>query len=134
MTAAVCHPLLSPARALRAMVASACCFWLAGCAGPAGLFGSDARAAPFRDPGMSMQSAKDLVVIGEATRADVMAALGPATVVKFDSGFEVWVYRAKLPESKVGRPNLSSCSRRPALSKKRACAQSMCGRMDEAPP
>ena len=102
MTAAVCHPLLSPARVLRAMVACACCFWLAGCAGPAGLFGSDARAAPFRDPGMSMQSAKDLVVIGEATRADVMAALGPATVVKFDSGFEVWVYRAKSPESNVG--------------------------------
>lgn len=101
MAAAVRPQPHNSARALCAMVGSLCCFWLAGCAGPAGLFGSDARDTPFRDPGMSMQSAKDLVVIGQATRADVLAALGPATVVKFDSGFEVWVYRAKAPESKV---------------------------------
>ncbi len=102
MTAAGRSRLHNAARTLWTLVGCVCCFWLAGCAGPAGLFGPDAKAAPFRDPGMSMQSAKDLIVIGEATRADVMAALGPATVVKFDSGFEVWVYRAKSPESKVG--------------------------------
>jgi hypothetical protein len=28
-----------------------------------------------------------------ASRADAMAALGPATVLRFDSGYEVWVYR-----------------------------------------
>ena len=101
MTAAV-HPRKpSPARVLRATAVCVCCFWLAGCAGPAGLFNSETRVSPFRDPGMVMQSAKDLVVTGQATRADVMAALGPATVVRFDSGFEVWVYRAKLPESRV---------------------------------
>lgn len=28
-----------------------------------------------------------------AARADVLATLGPATVLRFDSGYEVWVYR-----------------------------------------
>jgi hypothetical protein len=27
------------------------------------------------------------------SKADVIAALGPATVLRFDSGYEVWVYR-----------------------------------------
>jgi hypothetical protein len=42
--------------------------------------------------GMSAQSANDAVAAG-STQADVAAALGNATVVHFDSGFEVWVYR-----------------------------------------
>ncbi len=71
------------------------CLWLAGCAGPGGLFGSETKAPPFRDPGMSMQNAGDAIVIGQATKADVFAALGPATVIRFDSGFEVWAYGAK---------------------------------------
>lgn len=69
--------------------------WLAGCAGPLGLFGSANEAPPFRDPKLSMQNASDAIAIGKATQSDVIAALGPATVVKFDSGFEVWVYREK---------------------------------------
>ena len=101
MAAALRHPPRNLAPALCATVACLCCFWLAGCAGPTNLFGSDARAPPFRDPGMSMQSANAMVATGQSTRADVMAALGPATVVKFDSGFEVWVYSAKAPESNV---------------------------------
>ena len=101
MAAAGRSRLHNAARTLWTLVGCVCCFWLAGCAGPAGPFGSDARAPPFRDPGMSMQSAKDLVVLGQSTRADVLAALGPATVVKFDSGSEVWVYRARSPESKI---------------------------------
>lgn len=68
--------------------------WLAGCAGPSGFFNSQ-DAPPFRDPNMSMQNARDTIVSGRSTKADVMAALGSATVVKFDSGFEVWVYRPK---------------------------------------
>lgn len=100
MTAAVHSLLYNSARTLWTLVACVCCFWLVGCAGPAGLFGSDSGAPPFRDPGMAMQRAKDLVVTGQATRADVLAALGAATVVSFDSGFEVWVYRTKSPESK----------------------------------
>lgn len=44
---------------------------------------------------MSMQSARDMVVAGTSSKADVIAALGSGNVVSFDSGFEVWVYRAK---------------------------------------
>ena len=39
----------------------------------------------------------DLALVAESLRggekADVLAALGPATVVRFDSGYEVWLYR-----------------------------------------
>jgi hypothetical protein len=33
------------------------------------------------------------VVPGTSTRADVLAALGESLVIRFDSGYEVWVYR-----------------------------------------
>jgi hypothetical protein len=33
------------------------------------------------------------VVPGKSTRADVVAALGESLVIRFDSGYEVWVYR-----------------------------------------
>lgn len=62
---------------------------LAGCAGF-----SASTAPPFRDPGLSMSSAQAMVVPGQSTRTDVAASLGPATVVAFHSGFEVWAYRA----------------------------------------
>ena len=65
---------------------------LAGCAG----FNAPA-APPFRDPMLSMPSAQAQVVPGQSTRNDVAAALGPATIVTFDSGFEVWAYRTKPP-------------------------------------
>ncbi|MBF8279700.1 MAG: hypothetical protein HW385_1132 [candidate division NC10 bacterium] len=41
-------------------------------------------------------SARDLwdaIAIGRSTKADLIAALGKTTVIRFDSGFEVWVYR-----------------------------------------
>jgi len=69
------------------------CLWLAGCAGP-GMFNTGADAPPFRNPALSMQNASDSIVIGKASKAEVMGALGAATVINFDSGFEVWVYRA----------------------------------------
>jgi hypothetical protein len=69
-------------------------FLWAGCAGLPGAGGAS-DTPPFRDPALSMQRAGELIVAGQSTRADVMAALGPATVVHFDSGFEVWVYRTK---------------------------------------
>jgi hypothetical protein len=34
------------------------------------------------------------------TRGDVIAALGQATVVRFDSGYEVWVYRFLEPAAR----------------------------------
>jgi hypothetical protein len=69
------------------------CLWLSGCAGPFGFSGAGGATSPFRDPGLSMQAASEAVAIGQSTQQEVMAALGPATVVRFDSGYEVWVYR-----------------------------------------
>lgn len=76
---------------------------LSGCAGGAGLFGSTESTPPFRDPTMSMQSAKELIIPGQTTKADVVAALGNTTAVKFDSGYEVWVYRAGSRESSASK-------------------------------
>lgn len=81
---------------------TACCLGLGACAGPGGLFGADEIQPPFQDKTLSMQGAQGRLVLGTSTKADVAAALGPAaTVVRFDSGYEVWAYREKLPKSTV---------------------------------
>ena len=46
----------------------------------------------------SAQAAKDALVVGQSTKADVRAALGEAVVIDFASGYEVWVYRERLRE------------------------------------
>ena len=90
---------IRPSRLIRTSIACACacCLWLAACAGP-GLFSGGSDAPPFSNPALSMQSASDSITIGKSSKADVMTALGAATVINFDSGFEVWVYRAKSRE------------------------------------
>ena len=65
--------------------------WLSGCAGS--LAGLERRQQAFREPAMSMQQALQTVRHGESSKADVLATLGPATVVRFNSAYEVWVYR-----------------------------------------
>src|ERR1700712_3891073 len=82
-------------RLLCCVLLSAALAGLGGCAGPGGLFTGNVETPPFRDPAMSMQTAREAIVIGQWTKAEVSAALGPATVVDFDSGFAVWVYRPK---------------------------------------
>jgi hypothetical protein len=42
---------------------------------------------------VALNRAKEAVVIGRSTRADVIAALGETLVISFDTGYEVWVYR-----------------------------------------
>ncbi|HZM34434.1 MAG TPA: hypothetical protein VFC18_08050 [Burkholderiales bacterium] len=63
---------------------------LSGCALPA--FQSAERPL---GPGevRSAAEAQETLVVGETTKSDVRAALGPATTVDFASGYEVWVYR-----------------------------------------
>jgi hypothetical protein len=80
------------------------CLVLAGCASP--LNEPDSRNAmpEFSTPGMSSQGAKDAIVAGKSTKADVAAVLGTGTIVKFDSGYEVWVYRAKAYKPAVDAP------------------------------
>ena len=69
------------------------CLVLLGCAAPS------PREAPL-GPGeiRSAQAARDALAIGKSTKADVRAALGQATVIDFASGYEVWVYRERLPD------------------------------------
>ena len=74
--------------------------WLSGCAGS--LAGSERRQQAFREPAMSMQQALQTVRHGESSKADVLAMLGRATVVRFNSAYEVWVYRGS--DVAVGRP------------------------------
>ncbi len=50
-----------------------------------------------------VQAAKEAVTVGKSTKADVRAALGEATVIDFESGYEVWVYREK-PREKATAP------------------------------
>jgi hypothetical protein len=42
------------------------------------------------------------MVIGKSSKADVVATLGKATVVSFDSGYEVWIYREKSAAAGLG--------------------------------
>ena len=80
------------AKLTRNSFACTCCLWLAGCAGLSS-FNAGNDAPPFSNPAMSMQNASDSIVIGKSSKTDVMAALGAATMINFDSKYEVWVYR-----------------------------------------
>lgn len=46
----------------------------------------------------SARAGESALTVGKATKADVRAALGEATVVDFPSGYEVWVYRERAQE------------------------------------
>jgi hypothetical protein len=74
---------------VRALVAA--CVLLGGCAA---LAPAKPEPPPLR-PGevVSATAAKAQITLGKTTQAEVRAALGEGTVVDFDSGYEVWVYR-----------------------------------------
>ena len=84
-----CKPCLGVVALLAAIVL------LGGCAGTGGRFGANQTAPAFRDAALSMQQARQTVVPGVSRKADVLAVLGPATVIRFDSAYEVWVYRGR---------------------------------------
>lgn len=71
----------------------ACCALVAGCAYTGGMGLRDDAPGVIRAGGISAPAAQASIAIGKSTKADVMAALGQAVVIPFDSGFEVWVYR-----------------------------------------
>jgi len=62
----------------------ACATLLAGCA---------TQAAP---PGsvIAAERLSSAVVAGRTTKAELLAAFGPTKSVRFDSGFEAWVYQS----------------------------------------
>jgi hypothetical protein len=70
---------------------------LTGCAGLGGLGTPQSRGAgtahaPAGEP-LTPEAARERVAPGRSSKAEVAAALGPAIVIPFDSGYEVWVYR-----------------------------------------
>ena len=84
------------ARFALCMAAFAACLCVTGCVAtgtldPAPAGPGSARTPTGRSP--APQTAMDMVVLGKSSKADVVAALGTAIVIPFDSGFEVWVYR-----------------------------------------
>ena len=52
----------------------------------------------------SAQAAKDALAIGKSTKTEVRAALGEATVIDFESGYEVWLYRERPAEKAAPAP------------------------------
>ena len=64
-------------------VVAAFCACVAGCATP----GASSLTT------VSADTVRDAVNIGKSTKTDVIAALGKTKGIRFDSGFEVWVYR-----------------------------------------
>jgi hypothetical protein len=65
---------------------------IAGCASPPAVPPSAVVARP-GEAIVAADGVKDAVAIGKSTRADVVAALGETLVIRFDTGYEVWVYR-----------------------------------------
>ena len=55
-----------------------------------------ARTPPPPKPaaGPSFTEMLSSLAVGQSTKSEVRAALGEGTEVSFDSGYEVWVYRA----------------------------------------
>ena len=51
-----------------------------------------ARPQPANET-LPLQRALDAVVVGQSTRADLVAALGPMTTIRFDNGYSVAVHR-----------------------------------------
>lgn len=86
---------MTVARLVRFASAVAGMAMVAGCAMPAGQVSIEKPPSTALAPGLTPQAAQARVVPGQSTKAQVAAALGPATVVHFDSGYEVWVYQQK---------------------------------------
>ena len=84
-----------PDKLLQFGAALAFCLALGGCAGSGELFTAENARPEFINKSMLVQEAQDALAVGVSTKADVLAALGIATVISFDGGHEVWAYRGK---------------------------------------
>jgi outer membrane protein assembly factor BamE (lipoprotein component of BamABCDE complex) len=86
---------MAAARLLPLAITAAAVAVVAGCAMAAGQVAIEKPASTALAAGLTPQAAQARLVPGQTTKAQVAAALGPATVVHFDSGYEVWVYQQK---------------------------------------
>lgn len=79
--------------------------WAGGCAGPGPL--SNAETAPrFRDAQLSVQDASQWLAPGRTTRQEVLDRLGPGEALRFDTGYEVRVWRARGARDERATPEL----------------------------
>jgi hypothetical protein len=76
-------------------VVLAFCACVTGCAGPRVAPGMSATTALATTRTVSAADAGKAVAVGNSTKAEVTAALGKTTAVRFDSGYEVWVYQVR---------------------------------------
>ncbi len=86
----------SPARVALCMVAFTASLCVTGCVATGTLDSSPDGPGSARTPtgeAPTPPTAMNMVVLGKSTKANIAAALGPAIVISFDSGYEVWVYR-----------------------------------------
>jgi len=90
----------------RASACLAAAALLAACGGP--LLQPEARPTPvFRDARMTVAMASQAVVVGSSTRQQVAALLGPGEALRFENGYEVWVYRARDPQARARAEELA---------------------------
>ena len=74
-------------------VVCALCFGIGGCAESRTPVAPNATVTPLQAKVLPAEDSASAIVPGESTKADVVAALGKTAAIRFDSGFEVWVYR-----------------------------------------
>lgn len=79
--------------------------FLTGCAGPLERPASE-DPPPFRDAALAIPVAATIVVPGRSTRADMIAALGEGSAVRFDSGYEVRLYRDRRTDPAISPAEL----------------------------
>jgi len=76
-----------------------------GCAGPGPLSNADSTPR-FRDAQLSVQEASQWLAPGRTTRQEVLDRLGPGEALRFDTGYEVRVWRAKGARDERATPEL----------------------------
>ncbi|TFZ06052.1 hypothetical protein EZ313_05230 [Ramlibacter henchirensis] len=85
---------------MRAASVLLCCGLLAGCAGPLPLATGEQQPR-FRDPALSVEQAAQWLAPGRTTRQEVLDRLGPGEAVRFGTGFEVHVWRARARDDRT---------------------------------
>lgn len=96
---------MSDARFSRSAALLWVALWLAACAAPGERPASE-DPPPFRDASLTMVLARAAVTPGTSTRAEVITALGEGAAVRFDTGWEVRVYRDRRTDANTSPAEL----------------------------
>jgi len=79
---------------------------LSGCAGTGPLGSSGPVQPQFRDAQLTVPQAAQWLAPGRSTRGEVLERLGPGEAVRFDTGYEVRVWRARGARDERATPEL----------------------------